>query len=311
MTTAPESAEAHSEYARVGLDELDTCYEVLRLADPATTAALARSIERHGIIHPLTVNQVGDAVLVLLDGFKRLSVARDIGLERVPVRVLKLAEAEAKVAMITFNRPHRGLTELEEAWVVRSLVREHGKQQQEVAVLLGRHKSWVCRRLLLAERVESSVVDDIRMGLVAPTVARELVRLPRGNHVEVAEAVQAHGLTTRQTHELVERLVDAEDEQGKRELLATPLHFLTSPPAPKPDRLNASLSRAGNRLRASLSALKHQARQTSRTLIERDNEAVLSDVEVLSDEMDSTLAALGGVSRLLEALRAGELDDET
>ena len=41
----------------------------------------------------------------------------------------------------------------EEALVVHSLSHEDGLSQGEIAVLLGRHKSWVCRRLSLVERL--------------------------------------------------------------------------------------------------------------------------------------------------------------
>jgi len=49
-------------------------------------------------------------------------------------------------------RPHAGL---EEAWIIHALVQDDGMSQVEVAKLLGRHKSWVCRRLALIERFGS------------------------------------------------------------------------------------------------------------------------------------------------------------
>ncbi len=63
--------------------------------------------------------------------------------------------------------------------MVRGLCREMKLTQVQVAELLGRHKSWVCRRLALAERLAEPVQDDMRLGLVNATVARELARLPR------------------------------------------------------------------------------------------------------------------------------------
>src|SRR5216110_2888495 len=48
-------------------------------------------------------------------------------------------------------------SELEEAWIVQALVREDGLSQSEVAELLGRHQSWVCRRLALLEKLCADV----------------------------------------------------------------------------------------------------------------------------------------------------------
>jgi DNA-binding NtrC family response regulator len=62
-------------------------------------------------------------------------------------RLLAADERHAKAAIYGLNRAARPTQELEEAWIVQALVREDGLNQVEVAELLGRHKSWVCRRL--------------------------------------------------------------------------------------------------------------------------------------------------------------------
>src|SRR3954470_19067177 len=41
----------------------------------------------------------------------------------------------------------------EEAWSVHALVRDDGMTQVEVAERLSRHKTWVCRRLALVEKL--------------------------------------------------------------------------------------------------------------------------------------------------------------
>ena len=66
--------------------------------------------------------------------------------------------------------------------------------QVEVAELLGRHKSWVCRRLALLERLGLKARDELRVGLLSPTTARQLVRLPQGNQTEVLEAIRREAL---------------------------------------------------------------------------------------------------------------------
>ena len=73
---------------------------------------------------------------------------------------------------------------MEEAWIIQALVREDGMSQVEVAELLGRHKSWVCRRLALIERLGPKAKDDLRVGLLSPTAARQIVRLPEGNQAD-------------------------------------------------------------------------------------------------------------------------------
>jgi ParB-like chromosome segregation protein Spo0J len=236
--------------AVVELDAIDKGYASLRLPRPGVLAALRSSIERHGILQPLLTNERG-ARLVLLDGYKRIEVLSERGEGRAPVRVLRLEPAQALGAILTFNSPHRGLCELEEAGVVRALCRDLGLRQTEVATLLGRHKTWVCRRLRLAEELSPAIQDDVRLGLVSVTAAREVARLPRGNQDAVAQSIREHGLGVREAEALVSLISDCADEEARRAVLDDPKRFL-QPAEREPRRAPARdprLSGTGNDLR--------------------------------------------------------------
>jgi hypothetical protein len=73
------------------------------------------------------------------------------------VRLVELDEPRAKAVIYGLNQTGRRPYELEEAWLVQALVREDGLSQSAVAELLGRHKSWVCRRLALLEKLDENV----------------------------------------------------------------------------------------------------------------------------------------------------------
>jgi ParB family transcriptional regulator, chromosome partitioning protein len=92
------------------------------------------------------------------------------------VRTLDEDDPRALAALLALHRAGAGLCELEEAWVVRALVREHGLTQNDVALLLRRHQSWVSRRLLLVEALSPEVQMDVRLGLVSATAARRSSR---------------------------------------------------------------------------------------------------------------------------------------
>lgn len=223
-------------------DQFDLRYAELRLKRPELLEAMRGSIERHGLLQPLVVNVTRDGAKVLLDGFKRLQAVRLLGWTQVSIRVLRLDEAAARAAILTHNVTQQGLCELEEAWIIHSLVRTCALTQSAVAELVGRHKSWVCRRLQLAERLDQPLQDDMRLGLLRATTARELARLPRGNQGGVAEAVRQHGLTTRQTARLVDKVVMAASPESIDPLLADPLRFVQPEAAPttaKDPRLSA------------------------------------------------------------------------
>src|SRR5205085_8521241 len=110
----------------------------------------------------------------ILDGFKRLAAARALGWKTVTARLWEADERGAKAAIHGLNQTGRRTQEWEEAWIVHALVREDGMTQVEVAELLARHKTWVCRRLALVEKLADEAKEDLRLGLLSATAARSL-----------------------------------------------------------------------------------------------------------------------------------------
>jgi len=140
----------------VEIAELRETHAGLRLLDEGSVRAMRESLVRHGQLMALAAYREGAGALEVIDGFKRLHAARELGWVLLRVRILPVGVAEAKAAIGILNHG-RGLSELEEAWLVRSLYREDALTQPQIGRLLGRHKSWVSRRLLLAEGLDEAV----------------------------------------------------------------------------------------------------------------------------------------------------------
>src|SRR5205807_5531917 len=172
------------------IETLGERYRRYRLPDAEAEAAMARSLSRYGQMAPVVVCLREDTPEVI-DGFKRLVAARVVPTTRVLLaRLLAADERAAKAAIYGLNAAGRHTRELEEAWIVSALVREDGMTQPEAAELLGRHKSWVCRRLALIERLGAKAREELHVGLLSPTAARQIVRLPQGNQAEVLDAAR-------------------------------------------------------------------------------------------------------------------------
>lgn len=179
----------------------------LRLADACALAAMRASLQQHGQLSPVRAFK-RDGAVEIFDGFKRLRAARALGLRDLRAVVADLDAVEATVQMRELHAG-RGLTALEEAWIVRALYRDHLMTQGAIASLLRCHKSWVCRRLMLVEALDTSVQADVRLGLLAPRAAILVGALPRGNQPSASRVVIGRGLTVRQTATLVRELADA------------------------------------------------------------------------------------------------------
>ena len=206
----------------------------LRLCEPDALASMRRSLERNGQMSALAVFTTDDGVETI-DGFKRLRAARALGWSEIRAHALDVDLVGAKIA-ISFLHERLGLTELEEAWLVRSLYREDDLSQPEIGVRLGRHKSWVSRRLLIAEQLDDAVQADVRLGLLSPRAGAELGRLPRGNQLSAAQLVTRTGMTVRQTAHLVTELLECRDDPSRARLLADRLEHPAQRSTPRPAR---------------------------------------------------------------------------
>jgi ParB-like chromosome segregation protein Spo0J len=198
----------------------------LRLCDAAAITSLRESLERHGQLSALVLFVVGDQ-LEIIDGFKRLRAARALGWATLHARIDDIDVVDAKLRLCELHAT-RGLTELEEAWLVRSLYRDDHLAQPEIARRMRRHKSWVCRRLMLVESLELAVQADVRLGLLAARAAVALSRLPRGNQHAAGAVVVRRGLTVRQTELLVEEVLSHESQTARAAVLARRLERAVS-----------------------------------------------------------------------------------
>ena len=183
----------------VRLDELGDQFRRYRLRVPQAVAAMAQSLRRWGQCAPI-VATVREEKPQILDGFTRWEAAGQVrGMTTLSVRLIDVDDRRAKAAIHGLNQTGRRPYELEEAWIVRALVREDGLTQSEVAELLGRHKSWVCRRLALLEKLSTDVRQDLEVGLLESDRGTGDRPVARGQPIGGAGCVAARGAQRRGT----------------------------------------------------------------------------------------------------------------
>jgi ParB family transcriptional regulator, chromosome partitioning protein len=229
-------------------EEIGEYYGRYRLHVPEAERIMAKSLERYGQLSPVVVCRREDRY-ELVDGFKRLGAARHLPqFEHLSARLLEADERTVKAAIYGLNRASGRTRELEEAWIIHALVREDGMSQVEVAELLGRHKSWVCRRLALIERLGTKAREELRVGLLTPTAARQMVRLPQGNQEEVLDAVRRESLSGAELAGVVDLWLGCSHRSQQQYLLAHPREALSQAQGAAPAGRDPRLSEAGNQV---------------------------------------------------------------
>jgi ParB/RepB/Spo0J family partition protein len=190
------------------LSNIDDRYSCYRLIYPKAEQLMSESIKRYGQLTPVIVSGPQEGRYLLIDGFKRLRASLSLERSELTATVLQAGERALKAAMLHLNRKAHSMTIMEEAVIVRALYREHKLTQVAIATLLGFHKSWVCRRLALIDRLDAEVLEQVRLGLIGPGIIRELSKLPRGNQSSAIETIRKHSMTCRETAQLVALLLE-------------------------------------------------------------------------------------------------------
>ncbi len=237
------------------LDELGDQFRRYRLRAPQAVHAMAQSLQRWGQCAPI-VACLRDEKPQVLDGFTRWEAAYQVrGMTTLSVRLIDVDDRRAKAAIYGLNQAGRRPHELEEAWIVQALVREDGLSQVEVAELLGRHKSWVCRRLALLEKLSAEMRQELEVGLLTPTAAREIARLPAGNQSEVMDVSRREALSGAELAGVVNLLLGSATAEQKSFVLAKPRQALKQAGEAEHIGWDPRLSTRGDRVSTQLTVL--------------------------------------------------------
>lgn len=229
----------------MNLDGLDLRYEKLRVRRPAEERRLIVSLGEAGQQSPvIVVRGKGDGLYVVIDGHKRVRALKKLKADVVKAIVWEIGEEEALSAHYRMSR-QGGLSAVEEGWLVAELHRIGKWNLGRIAEKLLKSRSWVSRRLSLAEELPSSLGEAVSRGEIgAHAAVSSLVPLTRGNRVDgkiLVEKICGLGLTSRQIKEICDSYRKAGLEVRNR-IVADPALFLRARAATQAGKLDSALS---------------------------------------------------------------------
>ena len=277
-------------------NRIDTDWERFRLIHPATERAMVRSIEQYGQITPIIVGAPLEDRYLLVDGFKRFRACQKLGRETVKACVLKKELRALKVAMIQMNNESRSMASLEEAMIVQALYREDNLSQVAISMMVGRHKSWVCRRIAMIERLSEEVLEQVRLGLVHTSICRELSGLPHGNQAKALKTIQKYRMTCQEAARLVYLL--KESPRWSHDVILTFPHAILSDR--EPDRPSDKDAPAASRILVmELSKIEKQC-ETLWTSLKKEVPGLLSSAE--QKTVESRIQGIEAKLKMLKSL---------
>ena len=240
-----------SRIEQISITEFDLSLSSMRLMNPDRIAGLEKSMKVHGQLQPV-IARVYEGGVQMIDGFKRLYASETLLMDTLDCRLFEVDESQAKIMLLSYNRTSQSMEVWEEAMVLKDLLETHDMDQRQLAKLTGHSPSWVSRRLSLISKLDEEVASEIRMGSLTSSHARALMRLPRGNQMDIARVISTWHLSSRLSDRLVTAYLEAEDEGQQRAILTHPEHIIWDQRDLPEDPYDSRLSSYGNDLMHSI-----------------------------------------------------------
>lgn len=199
-TLSPEAAEGQVTLLPVSALQAGK-YQPRQHFDAEALSELAESIERHGIMQPLVVRQVGQQYEIIA-GERRFRAAQLAKLTTVPAIVRKLEDKEALELALVENIQRKDLNPIEEAAGYQRLMDEFNYTQEHLSRIVGKSRSHVANllRLLALPEKFRNAIDS---GTLSMGHARVL--LTAQNPDALFAHIQKDGISVRQAEEWLQQ----------------------------------------------------------------------------------------------------------
>lgn len=174
---------------------------------------LSSSIEKHGLIQPVTVRYLGEKRFELISGERRLRATKMAGIEEIPAYIREVNDEQIIAFALIENIQREELNPLEISLGYQRLIDEVGYTQSEVAERVGKNRTTVTnmlRLLQLPDFIQAALRDE----QISTGHARSLINLKsEGDQKSVLKKIVSKSLSVRQTEDLV-RSLDKKNEQS-------------------------------------------------------------------------------------------------
>lgn len=203
----PEPAEKtnHMNITMLALDELvPGQYQPRQHFDEAQLQELAQSIQKQGLIQPLTVRPKNDKYEIIA-GERRWRACQRIGKTEVPVIIQHVSDETALALALIENLQRQNLNPIEEAFALQRLIDEFSLTHQQIAEILGNSRGHISNQLRLLQ-LEPEVQTLLSKGLISVGHARCLVGLDTNTQIEIAEKIHQQQWSVRTTEKWLQSL---------------------------------------------------------------------------------------------------------
>ena len=180
--------------------------------DPESMDALIRSVERYGVINPITVREISDNEYELISGERRFRAAYSAGLTEIPCIILDTDGSDCAILSLLENLQREDLSFLEIAESYKELIKKKGITSRDLSRKLGKRTYDITEHISLMN-LDPLVRKYIRAFKLTKRQAKALLKLKdKSLQIEATRKICENRLTESETIEFINELTQTQSE---------------------------------------------------------------------------------------------------
>lgn len=174
--------------------------------NPDSMDALIRSVERYGVLNPISVRQCGDNDYELISGERRFRAAYSAGLKDIPCIILDTDGSDCAVLSLLENLQREDLSFLEIAESYKEVIKRKGITSRDLSRKLGSRAYEINERINLMS-LDPLVRKYIRSFKLTENQAKSLLKIKdKSRQIEATRQICENSLTESETTQYINEL---------------------------------------------------------------------------------------------------------
>lgn len=179
-------------------------------------AELADSIKEHGVVQPVVVRPLAAGEYELVVGERRLRACQKLGMKKIPAVIKEFSNQQMIEIGLVENIQRQDLNPVEEAKAYYRLINEFKLTQEEVALRVGKSRSFVANLVRLLN-LPADILDMLAQGKLSIGQARPLLSLPaEAEQLRLAQVLLEKNMTAREAERVVQELTETRSSPRRK-----------------------------------------------------------------------------------------------
>jgi len=177
---------------------------------------LKASIKAKGLVQPITVRVV-DGEYELIAGERRLRACQELGLESIPIHILKVdSDIDMMELALIENLQRDNLNPLEEAEAFLFLADKYDLSHEEIAKNIGKSRAAVTNAMRLL-KLPQEIQIAVKNLVISAGHARAILGLNGSKEmVNAFEQIKRHAMSVRETEAYIKKLKEPSETSEKK-----------------------------------------------------------------------------------------------